>query len=832
MNIPNSNTADYIHAQLVITPEEEIYTNTLAVSKQVSGKLKGTSYVRMGDRVYNTVVNPELAESSVAMSLTQFNDFSAKYSNISCEKAPYLGYAILPYRPIDESGVKINNFKLIIKSYTSAPKCTSTYFEDSEIINSFRKKYEKHYLVKDQVVKFKSPHWSFQGCIEPLLSEDDIKQNNWFALVKDNSRIKLSFNVDQKKIPLLDEAMTFANPIVEFELEFTKKAEKIHENAVFGITYNELTEALQKKINKKNIPCTDYKIELNSGLKITAFVNKFLDPQTGTSFKRISCKKFMFCLAWAEDLQFRYISKTSKLVVLESQAVKASKIALEITEIHAYREDQNTSLKGRLPCFFIDEIKAQLFQKQLFCSSYHQLQLKESQGAEYSIGVKVLQGKESNIHILALNSDYKKPQWFIDDKTELVIEKEENLLANDRQVFLADEIIFTIKPNKENHQSKHCVISEEMVKNSLRDLFKQTLVGDETVILDDQLREYHIVVKKIMWSTKMPLDLNQEHALAGLNVDTRITLHAVNGLVLDKGVINRTPVGLKQTFMLLGIGALTDVMVNKLERFKHRLVTLRTEIAKFDMTPSRGILLYGPTGTGKSKMAGAIIEYLGVAPHNCQFVNTPELQKKYVGETEELIKQLFLPAQKAYDEQGDNSPFFAIFLDEIDAVFGTRQSSNKRYENSAIAQLLIYMDSAKGHSMPPNLLIIATTNNISMIDSALLRPSRFGSQIELPPPSEEGIAEIFRTHVEKVRSYGHIDDNIDWSVLAKLCPGSTTGAIIKDIVDETVLTWLMNTSTDNSKRKIQQSDFEATLQVYFQSFGNDYFSNSYLNMFT
>jgi transitional endoplasmic reticulum ATPase len=149
--------------------------------------------------------------------------------------------------------------------------------------------------------------------------------------------------------------------------------------------------------------------------------------------------------------------------------------------------------------------------------------------------------------------------------------------------------------------------------------------------------------------------------------------------------------------------------------------------------PPAGVLLHGPPGTGKTLLAEGIAGESGV---NFVRVNGPEILDRYVGESEQAIRDLF--------ERARQTAPAIVFLDEIDAIASSRGDGHEVTER-VVSQLLTEMDRAADH---PKLVILAATNRKHDIDPALLRPGRLEQHIEVPNPDEKARREILSVHTE------------------------------------------------------------------------------------
>ncbi|CAI2166735.1 19572_t:CDS:10 [Funneliformis geosporum] len=138
---------------------------------------------------------------------------------------------------------------------------------------------------------------------------------------------------------------------------------------------------------------------------------------------------------------------------------------------------------------------------------------------------------------------------------------------------------------------------------------------------------------------------------------------------------------------------------------------------------SKGVLLYGPPGTGKTLLAKAV-----ATESSAHFmpISIPELIKSEVGESEKAIANIFRIAIQC-------SPCI-IFLDELEAIFGNRDSSGF-LGKKLVSQLLLELDGL--NAVDQGVVILAATNNPEVIDTSLLRPGRLDRHVYIKPPTSE-----------------------------------------------------------------------------------------------
>ncbi|MBM3242139.1 CDC48 family AAA ATPase [Candidatus Poribacteria bacterium] len=180
-----------------------------------------------------------------------------------------------------------------------------------------------------------------------------------------------------------------------------------------------------------------------------------------------------------------------------------------------------------------------------------------------------------------------------------------------------------------------------------------------------------------------------------------------------------------------------------------------------NITPPRGILLHGAPGTGKTMLAKAVATE---SEANFISIKGPELITKWVGESEQGVREVFKKARQA-------APCI-LFLDELDAMAPSRSggAGDSHVSERVVSQLLTEMD---GIEDMRGVVVLAATNRLDMIDKALLRPGRFDLLLELPVPDEAARRAIFEVHTKNKP----IADDIDLDRLVK----ETDGRVGSDI---------------------------------------------------
>lgn len=208
----------------------------------------------------------------------------------------------------------------------------------------------------------------------------------------------------------------------------------------------------------------------------------------------------------------------------------------------------------------------------------------------------------------------------------------------------------------------------------------------------------------------------------------------------------------------------------------------------------KGAILTGPPGTGKTLLAKAT-----AGEANVPFISVSgsEFQEIFVGVGPARVRDMFALARK-------NSPCI-LFIDEIDAVGKKRTGRNfggSSESENTLNQMLVEMDGFNTGST--NVIVLAATNRVDVLDKALMRPGRFDRQIYVPVPDIKGRASIFKVHL------GTLKTEIDKAELSKkmaaLTPGFS-GADIANVCNEAALI-----AARELANQIVQKHFEAAIE--------------------
>ena len=239
----------------------------------------------------------------------------------------------------------------------------------------------------------------------------------------------------------------------------------------------------------------------------------------------------------------------------------------------------------------------------------------------------------------------------------------------------------------------------------------------------------------------------------------------VNHEDFTRALIEVTPSGMREVFIenpdvrWEEVGGLEDVKRDLQEAVEWPM-KYPALYDKLGHNMPRGILLHGPSGTGKTLLAKAVATQ---SEANFVSVRGPELLSKWVGESERGIREIFKRARQS-------SPC-VVFFDEIDSIAPVRGAGGETaVTERVVSQLLTELD---GMENMHGVVVLAATNRADMIDPALLRPGRFDKIIQIPMPDKDSRKNILRINAEKIPTIDDPDDpkRVNFDKIAEMTDG-------------------------------------------------------------
>lgn len=240
-------------------------------------------------------------------------------------------------------------------------------------------------------------------------------------------------------------------------------------------------------------------------------------------------------------------------------------------------------------------------------------------------------------------------------------------------------------------------------------------------------------------------------------------------------------VSIKSDVTFSDIGGISDVKIELEEIIDFMKKPKRYK--SFGARMPRGVLLVGPPGVGKTMIAKAVANAAGVPFY---YQSGASFVQIYVGMGAKRVHELFVAAK-------NNSPSI-IFIDEIDAVGKKRDGQRNDEREATLNQLLTEMDGFENSS---GVIVIAATNKIDVLDSALLRAGRFDRRVFVELPTNRERASILSKYLDKV------PHDLDVNSIANMTVGFN-GASLATLVNEASLL------------AIRQHDFQVTIEHFHQ----------------
>jgi len=218
----------------------------------------------------------------------------------------------------------------------------------------------------------------------------------------------------------------------------------------------------------------------------------------------------------------------------------------------------------------------------------------------------------------------------------------------------------------------------------------------------------------------------------------------------------------------------------------------------------QGILLHGPPGNGKTMLAKAVANELD---YRFLSVKGPELEQPLVGESERELRELFGAAR-------DHAPS-VVFFDEFDSLAPSRTSDSNEYKDDMVNTLLSELD---GLEPLADVLVLAATNRLDQLDSAVLRSGRFDTFIEVPQPDTADTRAIFDIHADDLPRADTV--TAEWFVSLDLpeLSGADIAAICRKALEFAVAEF---DSGNRDTLAVTQADVQSALEGLRTDSAND-----------
>ncbi len=309
-------------------------------------------------------------------------------------------------------------------------------------------------------------------------------------------------------------------------------------------------------------------------------------------------------------------------------------------------------------------------------------------------------------------------------------------------------------------------ITDDVVDDILFELNGVVVANDLALSYKNKIGLYPIEIKEVEMEFGCWV-IGSNTKIKIISTDKSINIDCSSNAELFNGNFN---------FLEMGIGGLDKQFEVIFRRaFSSRLIPEKV-LKNLGVNHVRGIILHGVAGCGKTLIARQIGKIL-----NCEepkIVSGPSLLSSYQGQSEKNVRDLF---DDAFNDK-NGKKLHLIILDEFDALSRKRGTvHDSGLSDKLVNQFLSMID---GPESLNNILLIAMTNRIELIDEALLRPGRFEIQIEIGLPDAKGRLDILNIHTNKMAKAGYLN-GVNLHEIAEIT-NNFTGAELESVVKNAV----------------------------------------------
>lgn len=330
------------------------------------------------------------------------------------------------------------------------------------------------------------------------------------------------------------------------------------------------------------------------------------------------------------------------------------------------------------------------------------------------------------------------------------------------------------------NDDKSQVIESKKLEKMVKNLFpKETAIG-HSMTLTYSGQEYTVIAKNIIFKDNSNEQTKSKYKILGQIVpETEFKFETSKNdksmLINDTTELPEKPIEEMEKY----VGGLSDQLKTIVRTIYLARGKLRDEFLSRGLKPIKGMIFYGPPGTGKTTIARNLGKIFGCVGDRFTLMSGPEVFNKWVGQSEQNVRNIFKPAKEAWKKYGNNSPLYMVVIDEIDAILPIRSgSSGNPVRDSVVNQFLAEIDGLVEFN---NLICIGLTNRLELLDPAVIRPGRLEIHVKIDLPDKNGRMKIFDIHTQKLREANRLE-NINFEKLADLthgCSGADIEGIIK-----------------------------------------------------
>ena len=393
---------------------------------------------------------------------------------------------------------------------------------------------------------------------------------------------------------------------------------------------------------------------------------------------------------------------------------------------------------------------------------------------------------KKNIKLVKVDQDYQFPGDFVFKITEIIPQVNKNLVyeINENTIinfsknnigtiyiennkpknirFLTFKIVHQPKLVNGNVEKNNNLYESKKLDKIVRRYFSKEAVVKYRLKVPYDFQEIILIVKEICFEDGEVQNKNKKYFQMGIiTKNTEFKYETKDGsLLINSNKIS--PSNLQKSNFLSDNVKLLEKYVgglsNQLKIIIRNLCIsrgkLKEEFLNRGLKPIKGIIFYGQPGTGKTTIAKHLGKILGCESDNFKLISGPEIFNKFLGQSEENIRNLFKPAKEAWKKYGKDSPLYMIVIDEIDAMLSIRNNNHNPVKDSVVNQFLTEID---GLVEFDNIICIGITNRLELLDSAIIRNGRLGVHVKIDIPNKQARNQIFEIHIKKIKELNRLD---------------------------------------------------------------------------
>ncbi len=734
-------------------------------------------HLQVANKVYIACIHPSLEDDCIGINVTQNKEmsfascfFPAKSS--STWISPFYTRQT-PVHPLSSITIEISKFN----EGLSIPQEADVLVKES-LSKTLREIFKNQIVARGQEFLFTFNDGKYVASILKMGAKENAFNFHFpYGCVEEETNFKLLPKKSCTDVRIGENAEDEPDSKCYFVVKIPKTYHLNHpEEVPVFFDYNFLKELALKNATEnggKMYLKNKFKSELRSGEYVSLYFTKFVTPNKIYDVMQDENPQIPI-LNFPVDKTKKFIFKPHNTYLrIRGNVTEAKTILFEVVSIVDKSGEESTSTK--LYWINAEEILKKLSEIQAPISNQQLLVISLGQK---NIHIKVIKGSPFDPKFNRNNSE-GKIGWIIRDGTELKINLNPKLgiyLVENAQLHPLDKVKAAVVPRtfREGHRVRLDVTEEELLE-AVREQVKVGIVQGQVIKLDlKQNPEVKIQIECLEFA-EIKNQGSNFNRLGQINEKTKIEFSSeCEEVVIEnsKKGFYEDPKAILKEFKLAGLDTEFDTIIDEiLTQFSYP-----NEMKKRGLQPVRGLLLEGPPGCGKTRLAVAIADMIGCTDGNKQLsvINGPSILNKWVGQSEENLRKIFNLA-KAHAMK---NKIHVLILEEMDAILSKRkEDSGSPVHNSVVNQFLTLSDGVDQYKF----LMIGTTNSKELLDPAVLRSGRFDREVKIPLPRKNGREEIFKVHSEELKKQKLLHENVNFTKLASRTKG-LSGADIELVV--------------------------------------------------